>query len=123
MATIQFPLTDDTRNFGFLATDTATRDVFRSKLHLLLLTETGEVYYNPEFGTNLKRFIFEPSDQSTQQDIAAEITRKVSRFIPGLEILEITFEDRTGTDNNRITATTYFRYPDGGTDALPIDFF
>jgi phage baseplate assembly protein W len=58
----------------------------------LILTRKGERLYNPEFGTDLLRFIFEPNDTSTYSDIKLDIQTTVKRFIPNLSVDDITIE-------------------------------
>jgi phage baseplate assembly protein W len=66
---------------------------------LLLLTQKGERYYEPDYGTNLLKFIFEPNDNLTASDVEQEIKRTVSLYIPALIIDKVTFNkyvDDTG---------------------------
>lgn len=88
---IKFPLTDDTEKNKFLKLNQITKDSFSSDLLLLLLTEKGERYYYPNYGTNLLKFIFEPNDNITTQDIEQQIKRTVSEYIPSLKINKVEF--------------------------------
>jgi phage baseplate assembly protein W len=56
----------------------------------LLLTRKGERFYNPEFGTDLMRFIFEPNDSLTYSDIKLDIQTTVKKYIPSLNVDNIT---------------------------------
>ena len=88
---IKFPLTDDTEKNDFLKLNRITKDAFSSDLLTLLLTEKGERYYYPDFGTNLLKFIFEPNDNITSQDVEQQIKRTVSQYIPSLKINKVEF--------------------------------
>jgi phage baseplate assembly protein W len=88
---IRFPLQDDTDKNRLFRLNEVSNNALSSNLFLLLLTEKGERYYNPEYGTNLKRFIFEPKDGITQADINEDIRATVKRFIPELTITNIQF--------------------------------
>ena len=44
---------------GVFKSTYTTKDQIKSNLVNLLLTDTGERIMNPNFGTNLKRFLFE----------------------------------------------------------------
>jgi len=68
-----------------------SKDAFSSDLILLLLTQRGERYYEPDYGTNLLKYIFEPNDSLTANDVEQEIKRVVSLYIPALTIDKITF--------------------------------
>ena len=65
MATIGifFPFTESYTEF--VKQTTTTNDEIRSSLTHLLLTNKGERYYKPDFGTNLRNFIFNPNDSTT----------------------------------------------------------
>lgn len=85
---IRFPFEDSTRGF-FVELNQTTKEAVKSDLLHLLFTDKGSRYYLPTFGTNLKRYIFEPNDDSTHQDIISEIQLEVNTFIPGLKINSI----------------------------------
>jgi phage baseplate assembly protein W len=112
---IKFPLEDDVNNNYFLDTSKTTKDALRSSLLLLLLTEKGERYYMPDYGTNLNSFIFDPKDAETLKAIEAEIKKTVGKYIPQLTISSVDFymlEDETGlvVDENTIEIEIKFLY-------------
>jgi len=86
---IKFPLVDDPEKNNFWGLNTITKDALKSNLLFLLMTEKGEKYYDPEFGTNLSRFIFEPNDQVTDSDIQKDINNSVRNYIPQLTITRV----------------------------------
>lgn len=88
---IKFPLEDDREKNGFLKLNQVTKDALTSNLVLLLLTEKGERYYNPNYGTNLMQYIFEPKDGLTISEVEREIKQTVKEFIPELTIKSINF--------------------------------
>jgi phage baseplate assembly protein W len=88
---IKFPLNDDVTTNTYFALTKTTKDALTSDLLLLLLTQKGERYYEPDYGTDLLRFIFEPNDNLVQSDVEQEIKRTVSAYIPALKIDRITF--------------------------------
>ncbi len=88
---IKYPLQDDSSNNTYFKLTQITKDAFSSDLLLLLLTEKGERYYEPDYGTNLLKYIFEPNDSTTASDIEQEIKTTVSQYIPSLKIKKITF--------------------------------
>lgn len=85
---IRYPFEDSTRGF-FVELNQTTKEAVKSDLLHLLFTDKGSRYYLPTFGTNLRRYIFEPNDGSTHQDIISEIQLEVNTFIPGLKINSI----------------------------------
>lgn len=107
---IKFPLNDDENNYLFKLNNT-TKDAITSNLLLLLLTEKGERYYNPNYGTNLIKYIFEPNDDITVKDIEKDIRDTVSTFMPNITISSIIFdEESTDKDINRLNVMIKFVY-------------
>ena len=88
---IKFPVSDDTTTNAFLKLNNVTKEAFSSNLLLLLLTEKGERYYMPNFGTNLLKYVFEPSDNITVDEIMDELNETVSEYIPNLKIDDVNF--------------------------------
>lgn len=67
----------------------STKDQVKSNLINLLLTDKGERVFNPEFGTDLKKVLFEGIDNDTNILIEHLITTNVNYFIPEVHIEEI----------------------------------
>jgi phage baseplate assembly protein W len=80
---------------------------------LLLLTKKGERYYEPDYGTDLEKFIFEPNDGITSSDIIDDIKNTVALYLPNISIKNVTFT-RSDTDptleENQITVGIDFIY-------------
>lgn len=94
---IKFPLEDDTEKNVLFKLNNVTKDALTSNLILLLLTEKGERYYQPDYGLDIRKYIFEPNDGRTQSDIEQEIRDTVKKFIPELTISSVQIE--VGTDS------------------------
>jgi len=108
---IKFPTLDDTQlGYGYKMNST-TRDGLVSNLYLLLLTQKGERYYMPEFGTDLLKYIFEPNDNITIKDIEKSLKSDVEKFLPEVSINSFNIVDNEdGTINeNKITVFVEFR--------------
>lgn len=89
-----FPFKDSEEgNFVDLArTDSKA---IKSEIVHILLTNKGERLYLPDFGTNLKKFLFEPFDGQTEEEIKRDIRENITKYIPNLKIdsIEITDPD------------------------------
>jgi len=115
---ITYPLKDNSVTNEFLGTNVITKDSYSSNLILLLLTQVGERYYNPEYGTNLLKYVFEPNDALTSSEVEKEIKDMVSKYIPELSITSVTFD--WGTDDegsvisdNQLNVNVKFVYREG----------
>jgi len=100
---INFPLNDDTSKNTYFKMTQVTKDALTADLLLLLLTQKGERYYMPDYGTNLLKFIFEPNDDLTATDVEQEIKTIVSLYIPALKITKITFNINTDDEGSSIS--------------------
>jgi len=95
-------------------------DQIKSDLLLLLLTAPGERVMLPDFGTDLRRLVFEPNDTILEQQavdiIAAAIRAWEPRVVieqievtanPGKESLN-TFDDRTNEEHVLLISIKFF---------------
>lgn len=88
---IKFPVEDDPINNFFLKRNRTTKEALISNLNLLLLTNKWERYFNPQYGSDLLRFIFEPNDNNVRDQLDREIKDMVQKYIPQLFIENIEF--------------------------------
>lgn len=112
---IKFPLDDDTLVNSYLKMNKLTKDVVISDLTLLFLTQKGKRFYKPRYGTNLLKFIFEPNDSITTDEITEDVRNSVKEFMPNVFIKNIDIyneKDENGNiiDENSIFVTIYFEY-------------
>jgi phage baseplate assembly protein W len=82
---INYPFKVSPEGF-FLDLTTTTIDAVKADLQHLLLTDKGERFYMPDFGTGLKKFLFDPGDQKNLEDIENELKVTVNKYLPGLSI-------------------------------------
>lgn len=127
---INFPLRDDVSTNTFFLTTKVSKDAFSSDLLLLLLTQKGERYYEPDYGTDLLKYIFEPNDNIVATDIEQEIKRTVSLYIPALTINSVKFNwnfDDNGEpiSDNQLNVNIMFTYSEDAfseTGSLELNF-
>jgi len=89
---IDFPFKDSKKGFYFELNQT-DRDAIRADLLHLLLTNKGDRLYLPDFGSDLRKFIFEPNDTITHDDIKKSLNDSISRYIPNLIVNSINFRN------------------------------
>lgn len=78
-------------------------DVILSSWNSILLTPVGTYPFDPEFGSRLYNFIFEPADSVTLREIENEIIAKLTRYDDRGKIIGITtkyLKDRKGFNIN-----------------------
>ncbi len=89
---IDFPFRDSPKGYYFKLNDN-DKDAIKSDLLHLLLTNKGERLYMPDFGSDLRKFIFEPNDSITHDQIKDNLNETIKRYIPNLLINEISFRN------------------------------
>jgi len=67
-------------------------EAIKNSITNALLTSPGEKILNPEFGIDLRRFIFEPVDIFTTQEIRADIEENLPNFEPRIELEKVDVE-------------------------------
>lgn len=103
---IAFPFKNSKNGF-FIELNADSNSAVKSDLMHLILTQKGERLYNPEFGTNLLKFIFEPQDGYTFSRIKEEITFAVNRYLPKLNINDVVITDSDTNDHMAIIRVDY----------------
>lgn len=87
----------------YLDTSNDSDEEIRSNLVHLLLSKKGTRYFLPDFGTRLYEYIFEPLDGPTFSDIEAEIRDSVEKYIPGIQITNISITDASDGEEDKGT--------------------
>jgi phage baseplate assembly protein W len=103
---INYPFKDSSKGF-FLDLNSDDAAAIKADLMHLILTRKGERLYNPDFGTDLLRFIFEPQDGLTLMDIKTEITTVVKRYLPKLQINEISVVQSPDSEHAAVVTIKY----------------
>lgn len=99
----------------------STREQIKSNLINLLLTNKGERVFNPDFGTNLKKTLFEGITDDTTDLIKNLIITNVNIFIPSININNITINSHK--DNNTINIVlNYSILSSGNEDEINVQF-
>jgi phage baseplate assembly protein W len=99
----------------------STKDQIKSNLINLLLTNKGERVLNPEFGSDLKRILFEQITPSTEDNIRNTINTAINIYVPEVTADEIIINN--DPDNNTISITVnYILNLPGTSDQITIEF-
>jgi phage baseplate assembly protein W len=79
----------------------------KADLTHLLLTNKGERLYLPDFGANLRQYLFEPNDDISANAIRNEINEAIKKFIPNLNVTQLTV---TKSENNEYAVVVRIDY-------------
>ena len=88
---IDFPFRDSEKGFYFKLNQT-DKDAIKADLLHLLLTNKGERLYMPEFGSDLRKYIFQPNDNITHSEIKDNLNQTIKKYIPNLVVDSINFK-------------------------------
>ena len=94
---INFPFKDSIKGF-FFDLNKDDKNAIKANLMHLILTNKGERLYLPDFGTNLRKSIFEPNDGYTHSSIKDEIKEVVKKYLPNLTINEVIVEQSEASE-------------------------
>tara|TARA_R110000851_G_scaffold182832_1_gene331941 strand:+ start:53 stop:433 length:381 start_codon:yes stop_codon:yes gene_type:complete len=103
---IEFPFKDSDKGF-FLALNTEDSKAIKADLLHLILTNKGERLYLPNFGTNLRKYLFNPYDGITESEIKNEISDAIKNYIPNLKVDSITFTEAPQSQYGAVVRLDY----------------
>ena len=81
---IKYPFSEESEDLTFFDMNETVDEGVRSKILHIIFTPKGQRLRQPEFGTDLIKYIFEPNDQNTWEHIKEEIRRQISRYLPNV---------------------------------------
>lgn len=125
MSLVARKYTDFDLNFGI---HPVTKDILKKKdensiaqsIKTLLLTSHYERPFNPDLGSNLKRFLFEPIDDVTTTLIRDSIFETLKNYEPRITIEEIIATPNFDLDQYDVTITFFIK---NVLDPITISFF
>lgn len=88
-----FPMGED-KNSPYFQLISGKR-LYTKNLTQLIRTNPGERFMLPNFGLNLKKYLFEPVTSFLIQDIKAYITSKINTYAPYLTVDEILISSKS----------------------------
>jgi len=122
---------DSTVTGGYLQKATKQVDYFnrstgvtliRNNLRQLLLTEKGSRVMLPEYGLDLKRYLFEPLDETTYFLIRRDILQTINRYFSIARPLTLNvYSDDRATENNRLFVELTLQLMDESLDIFDIE--
>jgi len=79
---------------GYFASTTTTIEAVKNNIRNLLNTERGERLYHPNFGTNLRQYLFEQMDEENLVAIREKIVDNFKFWMPFVIIRDMEFLTR-----------------------------
>ncbi len=97
---IKFPFTANNEDYLFVDLNEKVEDKIASEILHVILTPKRTRIRMPDFGTDLAKFVFEPNDDYTWQNIKTEVSESVSKYVSNASINDCQLV--TGEDNNSV---------------------
>lgn len=114
---IKYPFTRESNDNTYVDTNLTYYDAIKSRVLHTILTPKGQRIRMPNFGTDLIKYIFEPSEDLTYDGIRNEIVNSLSQYVP-----EVTFKDITvsqiGDDAHRVIALIKYSIREGDEEII-----
>jgi len=124
---IDLPIRRDDGLDGFFATTSTTIEAVKNNIRNLLQTNTGERFFQPNLGLNLKSLLFEHITEDNIISIQDAILDKFEFWLPFVEVRDIQVLSRNNTTDigaNEIRVKILFNIKqDPNTlDSITLDF-
>ena len=114
---IHYPFTLENDDEVYMDLNKTPEDMVKSKLLHVVFTPKGQRLRNPEFGTDLIRYIHEPSDETTFERLKGDITQQISKYVPEVSFKDISIYNDEKSENGKIVIIHYtIKY---GMDEVP----
>lgn len=99
------------RNYG--------EDKLKEDIVCLLTQEKGKFYPDPDFGSNLMKYMFEPMTESLAKQIQVEVSDVIEKYYPQINLVyvDISMDDK----NNSVGITIGYTYSDSDEEAKRIE--
>lgn len=98
---IKYPFTVNNEENYFADVNYTLKDKVKSLLMHVIFTPKGQKIRDPEFGTNLIKFIFDPNDTASWESVKNEIMDVVKKYINGVTINDVSMLE-TNNDSNQM---------------------
>lgn len=103
---ITYPFSSDNLEEIYLDLNNTYEDKIKSEVLHVLFTPKGQRLRNPDFGTDLIKFLFSQNDASTISDLVASLKKDIGKYVPNVSFDNIDILQGPD-DNSRIIAIKY----------------
>jgi phage baseplate assembly protein W len=114
---IKYPFTRESNKKTYVDTNSTYYDAIKSRVLHTILTPKGQRIRMPNFGTDLIKYIFEPSEDLTYDGIRNEIVSSLSQYVP-----EVTFKDinvsQIDGDTHKVIALIKYSIKEGDEEII-----
>ena len=107
---------------GVFKSTYSTKDQIKSNLINLLLTNKGERVFNPEFGSDINRTLFEGITEETASSITDLIKLSTRTFMPEIEVINVKVDIESPDQYTLRVTVEYIILISGTSDQITVEF-
>lgn len=104
---IKYPFTTDNDDGTYIDLNKTYGEGIQSQVLHVIFTPKGQKLRDPDFGTDLVKYIFSQSDSSTFGGIKGEISSQITKYVPEVEFRDISIYNSEGDDNGIVVMVEY----------------
>ena len=104
---IKYPFTLENDDELYMDLNMTKEESLKSRLLHVIFTPKGQRLRNPDFGTDLIKYIHEPSDETTFDRLRSDITQQVYKYVPDISFKDISIYNDEKSDNGKIVIIHY----------------
>lgn len=104
---IRYPFTLENDDELYMDLNMTREESLKSRLLHVIFTPKGQRLRNPDFGTDLIKYIHEPSDETTFERLRTDITQQVYKYVPDVVFKDISIYSDEKSDNGKIVIIHY----------------
>lgn len=104
---IKYPFENKNIDNVYIDLNENTKDELKSQVLHVLFTPKGQRMRDPNFGTDLTKFLFDQTDSVTDDNIIKSISRDLKAYVPSVNLEKIVINKDENDDKNRILIIHY----------------
>lgn len=104
---IRYPFTLENDDELYTDLNETREESLKSRLLHVIFTPKGQRLRNPDFGTDLIKYIHEPADDTTFERLRRDITEQVYKYVPDVNFKDISIYNDEKSDNGKIVIIHY----------------
>ena len=104
---IHYPFSLENDDELYMDLNETREESLKSRLLHVIFTPKGQRLRNPDFGTDLIKYIHEPADDTTFERLRRDITEQVYKYVPDVNFKDISIYNDEKSDNGKIVIIHY----------------
>ena len=104
---IKYPFTLENDDELYMDLNMTKEESLKSRLLYVIFTPKGQRLRNPDFGTDLIKYIYEPADDTTFERLKGDIAEQVYKYVPDIVFKDISIYNDENSENGKIVIIHY----------------